>query len=400
MMRCVPIAWTLAVALQVPLVASPAVATQLMVPEDVATIEAALAESAYGDTVSLAVGTYYEHDLQLPRGVSIFGRGADPKMVVIDAQGAGRVIRGENLDQSNRLEGFTIRGGFLSAGFGCGAYLVGQVILRNLAVLENSSNSGHGIGVYAIFPTLIEDCVFRDNHSSGQEAQGGGLFAVPIPSGGTQIRRVDFIANQAHLGSALHVSGRPIMIEDVRALDNLGGAAVFFYDGEAGGGTTVFLENSLIANNEGRGVYVDADALIRGCTIVDCTGGGIYAGATWDHPKWVNVEDCIVAFNGSTAGGNGIDNNEQPWTAVHCSNVYKNLPANYAGMPDPPAENGNISTDPLFCTDAGPEAYPLRKDSPCAPANNTCGLLMGAFPVGCDATATEETSWSRIKSLY
>lgn len=381
------------------LLARPAAAALLQVPEDHATIATALAAASAGDTVSIAPGIYYEHDLVLPTGVSVHGRTGIAETVVIDAQGLGRVLYGAAVDERTTLAFFTARNGNSQGWPGAGLHLFGKCYLHDL-VVEDCAQSGTGVGAYCVWVLLIEDCVFRNNDSPHQDSQGGGLYVVPIPPpGGTQIRRVDFIGNRAHLGAALHVSGRPILVEEIRVFDNQSGAAVYFYDGEAGGGTTVFLENSIIANNEA-GVYVDADARIRGCTIVGCTWGGIYAGATWDHPKWVEVENCIVAFNGTAAGGNGIDNWDEPWTAVYCSNVYKNLPANYAGMPDPTGLNGNLSVDPGFCADAGPEAYPLRKDSPCAPANNSCGLLMGAFPVGCDATAVEETSWSRIKSLY
>ncbi|MCP4545512.1 MAG: hypothetical protein GY835_03465, partial [bacterium] len=44
--------------------------------------------------------------------------------------------------------------------------------------------------------------------------------------------------------------------------------------------------------------------------------------------------------------------------------------------------------------------FGLQADSPCAAKNNDCGVLMGAFPVSCEDTATESISWSRIKSLY
>jgi hypothetical protein len=42
----------------------------------------------------------------------------------------------------------------------------------------------------------------------------------------------------------------------------------------------------------------------------------------------------------------------------------------------------NISIDPRFC-DSGNGDYTIALDSPCAPANNSCGVLMGVRPVGC-----------------
>jgi hypothetical protein len=60
---------------------------------------------------------------------------------------------------------------------------------------------------------------------------------------------------------------------------------------------------------------------------------------------------------------------------------------------------GNFSADPLFCDAPGGD-YRLHANSPCAPAGNECGVLIGALPVGCDATALESRSWGSIKALY
>jgi hypothetical protein len=57
-------------------------------------------------------------------------------------------------------------------------------------------------------------------------------------------------------------------------------------------------------------------------------------------------------------------------------------------VPDPTGTNGNISLDPRFC-DYESRDFHLAADSPCAPftpPNPECGLI-GAWPVGCAATA-------------
>ena len=93
----------------------------------------------------------------------------------------------------------------------------------------------------------------------------------------------------------------------------------------------------------------------------------------------------------------------EAYAYLSCSDVYGNLPDDFVFMADPTGTDGNISEDPLFCPDSGPREYPLREDSPCAPGNHPdgddCGLI-GAFPVGCGTTATEDTNWSRIKRLF
>ncbi len=123
----------------------------------------------------------------------------------------------------------------------------------------------------------------------------------------------------------------------------------------------------------------------------------------WFGPSTVHIDNCIVASNEAASVGGGIacfSSEYSGYAFVTCTDAFANQPANYSGMLDQTGLNGNISVDPRFCAGAGPEDYPLRKDSPCAPANNTCGVLMGAFPVGCGSTGTQTTSWGHIKSLY
>jgi len=62
-------------------------------------------------------------------------------------------------------------------------------------------------------------------------------------------------------------------------------------------------------------------------------------------------------------------------------------------------QNGNISVDPEFCGVLGSANLYLQSDSPCA-AENHDDEPIGAMPVGCGVSSTEETSFSKLKSLY
>jgi hypothetical protein len=68
-------------------------------------------------------------------------------------------------------------------------------------------------------------------------------------------------------------------------------------------------------------------------------------------------------------------------------------------MSDPTGQNGNISVDPLFCDVANLDLT-LHADSPCAPEQQpTCGLI-GALPVGCEASAVgDEVAVGRAMTL-
>jgi hypothetical protein len=66
--------------------------------------------------------------------------------------------------------------------------------------------------------------------------------------------------------------------------------------------------------------------------------------------------------------------------------------------------NNNFSADPLFC-DVASGDFSLDGDSPCMPAHNSCGQLIGAEGYGCgDPTTVREglveSSWGRVKERY
>jgi hypothetical protein len=108
----------------------------------------------------------------------------------------------------------------------------------------------------------------------------------------------------------------------------------------------------------------------------------------------VDVDRTIVAFNGNAAFTCILSD-----VTVRCSDVYGNTGGDDLCGTD---LGGNFSLDPLFCDPENGD-YTLDGCSPCLPGNHPhgfdCGLI-GALGQGCGATATEETSWGRIKSLY
>jgi hypothetical protein len=66
-----------------------------------------------------------------------------------------------------------------------------------------------------------------------------------------------------------------------------------------------------------------------------------------------------------------------------CCDVYGNAGGDWVGyIADQAGINGNFSADPLFCDTANGDLH-IFNASPCAPANNSCGVLIGALDVGC-----------------
>ena len=74
------------------LVVCPAWATTIHVPDDQTTIQAVIDAASMGDTVLVACGRYYEHDIEIPSGVCLVSETGQPDCVTIDAQLQGRVF--------------------------------------------------------------------------------------------------------------------------------------------------------------------------------------------------------------------------------------------------------------------------------------------------------------------
>lgn len=390
----------LGVALLASLLARPAAAELLQVPEEHPTIAEALAAASFGDTVSIAPGTYYEHDLLWPPGVSIHGRSGVPESVIIDGLTQGRVIGGENLVPQNEIAYLTIRGGHEPGLYGSGLMAVGDPVLHDLIIEECTSTTViYGIGLYVKGGATITDCVLRNNRSSAEGTRGGGAClladgnAHPITA-----RNLEVYGNQADTGDGIYFNDDDGYLENLYIHDNFGSGMAVYY-GSSGLGPII--ENSLFANNAGSGLTFDASLTVRNCTFVGngTVGswvGAISSGSTWDYPKNPTIEQCIVVNN----LGSGISWWDPTPYTIACNNVYGNaFYAQYVNLPDQTGYDGNISADPEFCG-ASAGNFGLQADSPCAPANNTCGLLMGAYPVACGKTSTQETSWGAIKALY
>jgi hypothetical protein len=197
-------------------------------------------------------------------------------------------------------------------------------------------------------------------------------------------------------------ASQPITFESIRVFDNKGQSAVLLYSGEVGSWPNFHLENAVIAHNSAVGVACAASGWIVNSSIVDCRGGITAEGGTWSS-NTVYVDNCLVAFNDAESDGAGVQSLPSMYPGyifLTCSNVFGNTPANFAGMLDPTGKDGNFSKDPLLCPGSGPEEYFLMPNSPCAPANNSCSVQIGAFPVGCESTSTAQKSWSAIKALY
>jgi hypothetical protein len=104
----------------------------------------------------------------------------------------------------------------------------------------------------------------------------------------------------------------------------------------------------------------------------------------------LNLSQSIVAFNENQLGVSWDGSGPAP--VIECNDVFGNSLGNYSPeIGDQTGINGNVSADPIFCGVINDPtfAFTLEASSPCLPAGNDCGVVMGAYGEGCDAVGVE-----------
>ena len=137
----------------------------------------------------------------------------------------------------------------------------------------------------------------------------------------------------------------------------------------------------------GRGTHA---ILIEGNTIARSLAKGLGG----DFPAGTQIVGNAVT--GCTAG---VDLRDSVGIVVSCNNVWGNAAGNWIDGPDLTGVNGNLSVSPFYCA-AAADNYTLAANSPMLPANNDCGIQIGAFGQGCGPVSVEPASWGGIKALY
>jgi hypothetical protein len=221
--------------------------------------------------------------------------------------------------------------------------------------------------------TLVSDCIFEGNHAwDGGAISGGASSAMVIERcvflensadnnggairhyvGSLRIVNSVFLNNSAERGGALHIGYTSATVATSIFAGNLAAS----FGGALFGCPDTLINCSFVANRapNGSGLYnVDESDLIKNC---------IFAGNLGGEPIWCPSEES------------NLD--------ISCTNICANEAGDWLGCLAALAEiNGNFSADPQFCDPPNTD-YHLRPYSPCAPANNDCGVLIGALPVGC-----------------
>ncbi len=282
--------WGALLALAVVLTASLASAATYRVPRDVHSIGAGLALAAAGDTVLVARGTYNEHDLAVPAGVTLRGEGFTTDMPVISAYGHGRVLVGQE-PGDRRIVNLKLRTGHAAgtgdAGRG-GAYF-GQRATFLACYLEDNAADGEGGAVFFLDGGSLSHCWLHRNRAG---TRGG---AVASDGGEVLISGRFAWENEAAEGGAVAILGGALTLDGIEIMDNaasVAGGGLWIGPAVAAGGAPVSLHGVTVrGNSAGEG---PAARLAEGVVVhVEC-------GSIWP-PDWVGGE--VVWVNSSDICG-------------------------------------------------------------------------------------------------
>jgi parallel beta-helix repeat protein len=414
------------------------------VPSGYSTIQAALDAAVAGDTVLVAPGTYSGPGntyLTLESKDLVIRSEAGAEQTVIDC-GTQQWCAGIEFYQVTRrtlFEGFTIQDAHES--FGSMYILRASPVIRNCTLEGGWGLDGAG-GLTARLPgrPRIESCTMR-------QCLGGGILVEDGAS--AEIVGCNVSDNQ---GRGISLWGCPdVLVQDCIVERNEGGAGL---DVAATG--TVVVERCLFAANQDTwygGVLGQAGHLIlRDCTVAsnrasghNGAGGVAVVGPYSD----LAMERCIIWGN---CAPDGVDNLQAANRMTVTCCAYDSSSVMLGPFGSLTQDGPQVFEDPRFCDLApcpdgmgGPIPsgdYRLRGDSPCLAQFSPClqriGLFdqgcpapvpvgacciggecrlctqaqcvqaggsyrgdgVGCYPDPCGATATEETSWGRIKNNY
>ena len=366
----------------------PASAADLNVPGNYATIGAALASASAGDQVLVAAGTYREHGLVLREGIVLAGTGSSPDAVVIDGQGAGRILACENTTRSAEVRNLTFTGGYAD-----GATLhdsSGGAILCNHAALNikdctfrGNTATGNGGGIWILEASpAISGCVFSGNTAGG----GGGGVDCTLGSS-PSVQNCRFENNQADWGAGLSCRdiSSPVVLSTMFIANTTvgthgyGGGAFADLDSKP-----TFVSCTFTANTARYGGalanFAGADATIVRCTLVGNHGTWRGAGIYTSNAS-TTIGASIIAFH----DGPGVFSGGTYGPQLNQCDLWSNTGGNWTGAAAPATiGTTNRARNPLFCTSADPLVltFNLQDGSPCHPDSNA-GVTLGAWPAGC-----------------
>lgn len=295
------------------------------------TIAAAIAAAAPGNPITVAAGTYYEHNITIDKALSITGTG--PNSTIVDGQGLGRVFSITTPD-SVSISGVTIRNGAVW-GAGGGIYNGGNLTLNSSSVFSNTAFAGAGIANARSL--TVTNTALINNVAT---LVGGGGIDNGTSNAHMNLYNVDIGYNRTsgptlNGGGILMYDGSQATLRFVAIYAN-GSASATSETAHAGGGiyagpgTTLTIDQSAIYSNtiaggDGAGIYSEGTATLTNVTISANGGNGSNGGGIQNSGSGtvLIVNSTIVSntLTGIVGSGGGINNSNPGSTSVQILNT-------------------------------------------------------------------------------
>ncbi len=225
------------------------------------------------------------------------------------------VVSADGTDSTTILDGFTITNGYAlgdAAQYGGGITITeGSPILRNLVIMNNSTNGG-GAGIYLLgsSPTITNVQFTGNGGPAGSNLKGGGLYNAGdwfYDPGSPILTHVTFSSNTVDNGGGMYSDGGNPQLIDVifqsnQAVSDGGGLYI-------DGGNLSLSDSHFDGNNasNGAGIFVNGGNLDMRNTqvtngLVGGSGGGIFIASSGS----ISIKGGSINTNHAYAQGGGI----------------------------------------------------------------------------------------------
>ena len=251
--------------------------------------------------------------------------------------------------------------------------------IRNCQITQNECP-----GIYASNGSNphVEECTIANNAGHGAWAENtSGVFYSPEPS----TLYVDSCVIADNSAGGIRIEAADAVVSRSVIAGNQGDGVAAWW--------TVHLDmsSSLLRNNGGKGLFIvlsSGQFSVSNCTIVGNETGIYYDGSppldrsSGGQGDTSRISSSIVAFNDAQ----GINLGAFAWWMPHrieCSDAFGNPGGNWTGGASGLGDTlGNFSLNPIFCDTAAGDFH-ISSTSSCAPAYNSCAMLIGRYGISC-----------------
>jgi hypothetical protein len=370
------------------------------VPEDYSSIQVAIENSTYLDTVLIANGTYNESidflgkQITVASNFIISGNENDISNTIIDAQMlSNHVVSFVNDEESDsKLIGLSITGGNAEGEDnderGGGIFISGSspVILPSPTIefchiYGNSANVGAGISLCAFVGSVnISNCKIYDNHAK----YAAGIYLGSILENAT-VSNCEIFNNQAAFtGGAIINFARYNKVKSTKIYGNRAGKKGSAITASSG----MSIDRTLIYNNEcdsASVIELKGSIPTAGQRTVITNSSIVDNFCQEDYSFDLSGSAELVIVNSIIANENSVEiysNDEESENEVTIA--YSNIPlgeesVQLSNTSNLVWEESNISADPLF-VDSENYDYHLQENSPCID-NGTASYILSGFDI-------------------